>query len=204
MEEGKGREEDRQPLPLELQEQRRGATGYGATGAATGPPRVQRKDLKFLDPDGQEPPPTRKPIPLYGGRSGALYLVEWEEQERVYKEPADPEDLMREIDLLMAVGEHPNVIRCEAVVYQEEAQQGYLMPRLDGTLLAFVRNAPGRLETTSLLRLLAQIARALDHIHNRRESVAHRDLHFGNVLYEDTSEHPDEPRLVLADLIAAS
>ncbi|MGE0707638.1 MAG: serine/threonine-protein kinase [Planctomycetota bacterium] len=95
----------------------------------------------------------------------------WEEQTR----------FRREASAIAAVA-HPNVVRC----YGLEEHAG-----LTVMLLEFIRGAPldrlcgqGRLDRPALVRIAAQVGRALEAAHAR--GLVHRDVKPGNVIVEPT------------------
>ena len=94
---------------------------------------------------------------------------------------------------------HPNIVHIHEVG-QVHGQHYFAMEHIDGLSLA-ERLARGPMEFPAAVRLVAQVARAIGHLH--REGIVHRDLKPSNILL-DTDEQPYVTDFGLAKVFSAS
>lgn len=87
------------------------------------------------------------------------------------------ERFLREIEV-MAELEHPHIMPIITAAQREDRVLHFVMPRVETDLKA--RLAKGPLEPARAVRVISQIAMALDYVHDR--GVAHRDVKPGNIL----------------------
>lgn len=94
---------------------------------------------------------------------------------------------------------HPNIVHIHEVG-QAHGQHYFAMEYIEGRSLA-ERLAQGPLERSAAVRLVAQVARAVGHLH--REGVVHRDLKPSNILL-DAAEQPYVTDFGLAKVFAVA
>ena len=137
------------------------------------------------------PPGYRVLAPLGAGGMGAVYLVEHlasgaRRALKVLVDDGDPDRrrrFRREVDALVAVDGHPNVVRVHAG--GEGPRAAWLLMSLaeGGDLEGRLARAP--LPPAEVLRLGLALARGLAHVHAR--GVLHRDLKPGDILFDAAS-----------------
>jgi serine/threonine protein kinase len=90
--------------------------------------------------------------------------------------------------------EHPNIINVTDIDYTEEGQAYIVMEYLDGRELRDdLRNTP-IVDTQRALRILYQVARALDAAHSK--GIIHRDLKPENIFLIDRSDQKDVVKIL--------
>eukprot|EP00189_Rhodosorus_marinus_P009754 CAMPEP_0184738376 /NCGR_PEP_ID=MMETSP0315-20130426/1038_1 /TAXON_ID=101924 /ORGANISM="Rhodosorus marinus, Strain UTEX LB 2760" /LENGTH=501 /DNA_ID=CAMNT_0027206055 /DNA_START=145 /DNA_END=1650 /DNA_ORIENTATION=- len=90
-----------------------------------------------------------------------------------------------EIELLRGLPHHPNIMRFIAgKVHDQEAM--IVSELIDGGSLAdkLLRKHGSTFSETEILRIMADTAQALAHLHAQQPPIAHRDLKLENVLYD--------------------
>ncbi len=104
----------------------------------------------------------------------------------------DPGRFLQEIKILQSV-QHPNVVDyvdhyCTVDIEQAaEAEYGMLLEYLDGpTLHRRIRDNPDGIPVAEILRLFVGYAAALQHCHDRKPCVVHRDIKPGNLFAAPT------------------
>jgi serine/threonine protein kinase len=94
--------------------------------------------------------------------------------------------------------QHPHIVHIHEVG-QVHGQHFFAMEHIDGQSLA-ERLAQGPVELPAAVRLIAQVARAIGHLH--REGIVHRDLKPSNILL-DAEEQPYVTDFGLAKVFSA-
>jgi serine/threonine-protein kinase len=113
---------------------------------------------------------------------------------------ASPEHVRRFRAEAKAAGRvrHPNIVDIHEVG-ELHGRHYFVMEYVEGTSLA-KRIASGRLDVPTAVRLVAEVARAVDHLH--RQGIVHRDLKPSNILL-DAREKPYLTDFGLAKLLVA-
>lgn len=110
---------------------------------------------------------------LYGRRIAVKIMAEY-----LAAIPELRARFLREIEV-MAELEHPHIMPIITAAQREDRVLYFVMPRVETDLKA--RLAKGPLEPAQAVRVISQIANALDYVHER--GVAHRDVKPGNILF---------------------
>ncbi|XP_065346677.1 ribosomal protein S6 kinase alpha-5-like isoform X1 [Cloeon dipterum] len=97
-------------------------------------------------------------------------------------------DCSREVNLLRACQDHPNVVKLEDVFHDEVHTYLVLELLKGGELLERIRNKH-KFTESQVSRIMRQLASAISFMHKRR--VVHRDLKPENLLFTDSSDNAD-------------
>ncbi|CAM9641869.1 unnamed protein product, partial [Hapterophycus canaliculatus] len=82
---------------------------------------------------------------------------------------------------------HPNIVRLQEVLYDEDMIY-LVLDRLEGGSVDALRKQRGHLEEGFAAYIMAQVVDAVRYCHSL--NIAHRDLKLANCMFEDTSPAP--------------
>ncbi|TPX33615.1 hypothetical protein SmJEL517_g03556 [Synchytrium microbalum] len=91
--------------------------------------------------------------------------------------------LLREIELMMRVNDHPNIIRLYRVIDTVSTTFVVMQCATKGELIETIASKGGKLKEPEARQYFRQILSAIDHCH--QAGVTHRDLKLENILLDD-------------------